>query len=161
MGSNELSRNSLIKTISEKLTELSHAELIHAKHVLNSLSNVNNDSMHYLGRFLGIEHCEDRTTIQLGIQHKNTYGVVQGGVVLTLADVSIGHHILHKLSENEQVYTLELKVNFIKKGTGRILSGQPHIYHWGKSTVVAACKIFDQEDDLIALAQGTFYIQRK
>ncbi|MDI2587535.1 PaaI family thioesterase [Psychrobacillus sp. NEAU-3TGS] len=116
--------------------------------------------MHFLGRFLGIEQKEDGTTeMNLGIQNENTYGVAQGGSIYTLADVAIGFQILKTLEEGEKVFTLELKVNFIKKGQGARLIAIPSILYQGKTTVVSECDVKDDAGNLIAKALGTFYLQ--
>ena len=57
----------------------------------------------------------------LGPHNLNTYGVAQGGALYTLADVSIGFLILSDVSEGQKVLTLEMKMNFIKKGAGAYL----------------------------------------
>ena len=96
----------------------------------------------------------------LGPHNVNTYGVAQGGSLYTLADVAIGFMILKRLEDDQKVFTLEMKMNFIKKGAGAYLTATPTILRWGKTTVVAECTIEDSEGELVAKALGTFYVAR-
>ncbi|SER68568.1 PaaI family thioesterase [Psychrobacillus sp. OK032] len=163
----ESNKNEQLNYIQNTLKSLSSSELDQVSYLLSlyQASSTNEQTteipMHFLGRFLGIQQNEDGTTeMKLGIQNENTYGVAQGGSIYTLADVAIGFKILKSLQEGEKVFTLELKVNFIKKGQGARLLANPTILYQGKNTVVSECDITDEKGSLIAKALGTFYIVR-
>jgi uncharacterized protein (TIGR00369 family) len=94
----------------------------------------------------------------LGAFNANTYGVAQGGAVYTLADVAIGYAILKRLNRNQKVFTIEMKMNFIKKGKGSKLHAKTEIIHWGRKTLVTQCQIHDDTGDIIAQSLGTFFI---
>ncbi|NME06982.1 PaaI family thioesterase [Psychrobacillus sp. BL-248-WT-3] len=167
MEENYKNKNELIQSIQTNLQSLSSIELNQISYLLSLYQTPfeNRDTtdipMHFLGRFLGITQNSDGTTkMELGIQNENTYGVAQGGAIYTLCDVAIGFSILSNLKENEKVFTLELKVNFIKKGQGAYLLASPSILYQGKSTVVSECNITDENGDLVAKGLGTFYIVR-
>ena len=51
----------------------------------------------------------------LSKQNVNTYGVTQGGSIYTLADVTIEFMNLNQPIEGQNVFTLEMKVDFIKR----------------------------------------------
>ncbi|MFJ5769017.1 PaaI family thioesterase [Psychrobacillus sp. NPDC093180] len=164
MESNKIEQ---INMIQDKLKNLNDDELNQISYLLSLYQASSTEQaetkipMHFLGRFLGIEQKDDGTTeMKLGIQNENTYGVAQGGSIYTLADVAIGFQILKSLEEGEKVFTLELKVNFIKKGQGARLIAIPSILYQGKTTVVSECDIKDDTGILIAKALGTFYIVR-
>ncbi|MGW6300711.1 PaaI family thioesterase [Peribacillus butanolivorans] len=72
----------------------------------------------------------------LGDFNTNTFGVTQGGAIYTLADVVIGYRILDQLKEKQKGFTLEMKMNFIKKGKGEKLAAKTEVIHWGRKTVV-------------------------
>jgi len=159
--------NEQIDLIQKKLKTLNSNELSQISYLLSlyqesSLErSVTEIPMHFIGRFLGIKQNEDGTTkMNLGIQNENTYGVAQGGAIYTLADVAIGFNILKNLEPGEKVFTLELKINFIKKGYGLYLIATPTILYQGKNTVVSECSITDDKGKLVAKALGTFYIAR-
>ncbi|MGO4886522.1 PaaI family thioesterase [Anaerobacillus sp. MEB173] len=136
-------------------------ELQQVLHVLESLRSAKEDGgLHYLGQFLGIERIveENHVYMHLGLQNANTYGVAQGGALYTLADVAIGYKVIDTLSEGQKVFTLELKINYIKKGSGAKLIAKPKILHLGGKTIVGECSIEDESGSLIAQALGTFII---
>ena len=160
-------KNEILKTIETNLQSMSSTELQQISHILSLYQvsskneHTNEIPMHFLGRFLGITQNSDGTTkMELGIQNENTYGVAQGGAIYTLCDVAIGFNILKNVKENEKVFTLELKVNFIKKGQGSFLLASPSILYQGRSTVAAECEITDENGDLVAKGLGTFYIAK-
>ncbi|MEI4768735.1 PaaI family thioesterase [Psychrobacillus sp. FJAT-51614] len=168
MEEKDMNRNEIIQSIQTNLQTLSSNELTQISYLLSlyqaSYTNVNTNDipMHLLGRFLGITQNSDGTTeMKLGIQNENTYGVAQGGSIYTLCDVAIGFSILKNLKEEEKVFTLELKINFIKKGQGSYLLASPSILYQGKNTVVTECSITDDNGNLVAKGLGTFYIVRE
>ena len=161
-------KTEILKTIETNLKSLSSMELNQISYLLSlyQVSSQNKHTkdipMHFLGRFLGITQNSDGTTkMELGIQNENTYGVAQGGAIYTLCDVAIGFNILKNVKENEKVFTLELKVNFIKKGKGSYLLASPSILYQGRSTIAAECEINDENGDLVAKGLGTFFIARE
>lgn len=94
----------------------------------------------------------------LGDFNTNTFGVTQGGAIYSLADVAIGYRILDQLKEKQKVFTLEMKINFIKKGKGAKLAAKTELFHWGRQTVVIQCQILDENGEIVAHSLGTFYI---
>lgn len=148
-----------VADISMELEDLSNEELNQIAHVIRALKE-SKKGLHYTGRLLGIG-IEDNgeMSMTLGMQNANTYNVAQGGALYTLADVSIGYYIMTKIPKDSQVYTLELKMNYIKPGKGKKLYAKPSIVHLGKSTVVSECKILDDQSKLVAIALGTFFLK--
>lgn len=144
----------------EQLDNLSPSELDEVNYFLSSYKkSTTNVPMHFFGRLVGLRQMAgNQVEMSLGIQNVNTYGVAQGGSIYTLADVTIGFLILNQLAEGQKVFTLEMKVNFIRKGTGKRLVATPFILRRGGTTVVAECMIEDDEGNLVAKALGTFYI---
>ena len=147
--------------ITTKLEQLSETELDHAEKFLDALFTEEEKPFnHYLGKFLEIDRGADSFKMKLGKQTENTYGVAQGGAVFSLADIAIGFHLIERLPEEVNVFTLELKMNFIKAGTGTYLRAEPSILHLGGTTAVTECEIFNDKDELVAKAFGTFYLKR-
>ncbi|MCG7344083.1 PaaI family thioesterase [Sporosarcina sp. ACRSL] len=151
--------------IASKLDGLSLKQLEEVDYLLSTYKELieapqrDKAPMHLYGRLTGLKKLEeDQVEMTLGPHNVNTYGVAQGGSLYTLADVAIGFMILRRLSEDQKVFTLEMKMNFIKKGAGAQLIAIPTIIRWGKTTIVAECTIEDSEGDIVAKALGTFYI---
>ncbi len=147
--------------ITEKLGKLSETELDHAEKFLDALFTQERKPFdHYLGKFLEIDQSGTCFKMRLGVQTENTYGVAQGGAVFSLADIAIGFHLIEKLPKDVKVFTLELKMNFIKGGKGDYLLAKPKILHLGNTTAVTECEITDDQGELVAKAFGTFYLKR-
>ncbi|GLB60597.1 hypothetical protein NCCP133_27290 [Cytobacillus sp. NCCP-133] len=145
--------------ILRELETLSSEELNQVSHVIRALKGPKKE-LHYTGRLLGIGFEENgEMSMKLGMQNANTYDVAQGGALYTLADVSIGFHIMTKIPKESQVYTLEMKMNYISPGKGKKLYAKPAIIHLGKSTVVSECRIIDEKDHTVAIALGTFFLK--
>ncbi|MBO8172242.1 MAG: PaaI family thioesterase [Bacillaceae bacterium] len=157
----EQDREALLKHLHDEMKALSKEELAQIQHVIGSLKKNKEETLHYLGHFLGIDIRPDGDVfMHLGMHNSNTYGNAQGGALYTLADVAIGYRILDGLEAGEKVYTLEMKVNYLKPGQGNRLRARPEIVHQGRKTVVGQCRIEDEQGDLVAQALGTFYIVR-
>ncbi|RBP90611.1 acyl-CoA thioesterase [Cytobacillus firmus] len=147
--------------ILKKIENFSSEELNQVFHVITALKGSKKE-LHYTGRLLGIGFEENgEMSMELGMQNANTYDVAQGGALYTLADVSIGFHIMNQIPLDSQVYTLELKMNYIKPGKGKKLYAKPEIVHLGRSTVVSECKILDEKGQAVAIALGTFFLKHK
>ena len=154
-------RQHLLRELAEQLQNMDCEQLQTVQHAVDALTASARGGLHYFGRFLGIDWSEDgEAFMRLGPHNANTYGVAQGGALFTLADIAIGYKILQEILSEEKVYTLELKMNYIKKGVGNKLTAKPNILHKGRKTVAADCRIEDEAGELVAYAVGTFYLTR-
>lgn len=89
-------------------------------------------------------------------EHTNLYGIIHGGVLLTLADTACGAACLVL---NKKVVTLDLGMDFMHSvplttkiiATGRVL-------HDGRHTMACESEIKDEDGKLFAKAHGTFYV---
>jgi uncharacterized protein (TIGR00369 family) len=149
----------LKQDINEELDRCSVDELECIQRVIQTVKRSEKGGLHSLGRFLGINLTDiDRISMDLGIQNANKYGVAQGGAIYTLADVALGYKIISEVEDKRKVLTIELKVNYMKQGKGTRLYAEPIILHQGKNTVVGQCMVVDDQNDLIAVALGTFFV---
>ncbi len=153
------------KSIAERLDRFSFKQLEEVEYLLSTYEKTETTGrngelpMHFYGRLTGLKRLDtDQVEMGLGIQNLNTYGVAQGGALYTLADVTIGFMVLDRLAEGQKVLTLEMKVNFIKKGSGARLIATPVVLSWGKTIVVAECAITDEAGEIVAKAFGTFFV---
>ncbi|UOQ94885.1 PaaI family thioesterase [Halobacillus shinanisalinarum] len=155
----EEEKKSMINRVRKKLPHYSLEELSHVEDVLDSLQASKSSELYYFAKFLGIDWTDGRAAMRLDLQHANTYGVAQGGTVYTLADFAMGYKVLSGVSEDKQVYTLEMKMNYISPGKGEQLIAVPELLHVGNRTAVLTCEVKDENSNLIAHAQGTFYMR--
>ncbi|WP_134702957.1 PaaI family thioesterase [Ammoniphilus sp. YIM 78166] len=158
-----LKRERIIENIIQQLQDLEQDQLETVQQAILSISPQNPSRLHSLGKLLGFSWNEDKEEMimELGPFNANIYGVAQGGALYTFADVAIGFKILNQLKEKQKVFTLEMKMNFIKKGSGSKLIAQTEILHWGRKTIIGQCRIFDESKDIIAQSLGTFYLEEE
>lgn len=149
--------------LAEELRRLNGEELGLVRHTLRAIRKSRIKDLHFYGHFLGVELPEKDAAVPeskmyLGPHNANYFGVAQGGALYSFADVTIGYLILSKLEPGKRLVTLELKMNYVKPGTGSVLRCVPDILHWGRRTVVAECRIRNEQDQLVATALGTFMV---
>lgn len=86
---------------------------------------------------------------------KQHMGIAHGGVIATLADMAltfVGGSMLGP------VITSELKINYLRPGTGERLVARGEVVGHGRRQAVTRCEVFavvDGEEKLCAAAQGT------
>jgi len=88
----------------------------------------------------------------------NPLGIVHGGITATLADSTMGAVIFKRLPKGKHCITTEMKINYISPGVGEQLICRAKVVHIGNTLCVAECKIVNEKEKLIAIANGTFYI---
>ena len=89
-------------------------------------------------------------------EHTNLYGIIHGGVLMTLADTAAGAACL---ALNKKVVTIDLGMEFMHSvplttriiATGRVL-------HDGRRTMTCESEIRDADGKLYAKGHGTFYV---
>ncbi|WP_017727172.1 PaaI family thioesterase [Halalkalibacterium ligniniphilum] len=88
----------------------------------------------------------------------NPLNMVHGGITATLLDTAMGSMINRKLDRSLAAVTAEMKVNYLKPGVGTELRCIATVVHEGKHLHVAEAKVFDDKEQLVAMATGTFFI---
>ncbi|HUJ75819.1 MAG TPA: PaaI family thioesterase [bacterium] len=78
-------------------------------------------------------------------------GVVQGGILTTLADSCIAHATMAALvDEAKYATTIELKINFIRPAHAVLFTAEAWLVHLGRRTAVGEAEIKDERGRLIA-----------
>lgn len=117
--------------------------------------------------FLGVtchawrkDHCEFELAIRPELL--NRQGILQGGVVSTLLDAACGYAGLYSPSMQPPLhgYTVSLALNFLKKGSGTLLSARGHVEQQGGSIFFARGEAWVDDRILVATAQGSFKMLR-
>lgn len=99
------------------------------------------------------DNCQIKLTIT---EHSlNPYGIVHGGLTFALGDTAMG--VLCK-GYGKNVVTLDSNINYLKPGKGSYLIAIPKLIKMGKTTCVLSTNVFDENNDLIAIMYGTYYI---
>lgn len=99
-----------------------------------------------------------RAVFSLDVKHNrsNMFGIVHGGVLMTLADVGMGAACF---SCNKKVVTLEANMSFLRSApVGKHLIATGSVLHNGNRTLSCECDITDDEGRLCARGRGTFFV---
>ena len=102
---------------------------------------------------------EGRAAVSLKaeVRHLNPSGTVHGGVISTLIDASMAEALNTMTKEDEQPFTIQITVNYMKPGKPGTLTSSAQVRKGGERiTIVEAEVLQEDEDEVIALATGTY-----
>ncbi len=95
--------------------------------------------------------------IQAEQQHLNPSGTVHGGLISTLIDVSMAEALNTITEEDEQPFTIQITVNYMKPGKVGTLTSTAQVRKGGERITIVEAEVVQEEDDeVIALATGTY-----
>jgi acyl-CoA thioesterase len=103
-------------------------------------------------------HC--RCTLTVADYHRNSTGMVHGGVLFTLADTSMGAALYPMLDSTEICATIEIKINYFKPVTDGTLVCTSEIINRGKTVANLEACVYAGEV-LVAKANGSFSIFKR
>jgi uncharacterized protein (TIGR00369 family) len=96
-------------------------------------------------------------TIQAEQRHLNPSGTVHGGLISTLIDVSMAEALNTITEEDEQPFTIQITVNYMKPGKVGTLTSTAQVRKGGERITIVEAEVVQEEDDeVIALATGTY-----
>lgn len=103
---------------------------------------------------------EARLSLNLERHHRNFFGIVHGGVILTLLDQTCGVALRSAGPEGaaQGSVTIDLQTVFIAAAKGDRLIGIGTCLRRGKSVAQCAARVEDADGALVATANGTFKI---
>ncbi len=101
---------------------------------------------------------DDSISIMLKIKHRHTnlYGIAHGGVLMSIADATMGAACLNL---NKRVVTLDFNMNLLKAvpETDEI-TARAQVLHNGGKTIVVECTIEDGAGHLCCKARSTMFV---
>ena len=98
-----------------------------------------------------------KCTLTVADYHRNSNGVVHGGVLFTLADTGMGAALYPTLDVIEICATIEIKINYFKPVASGDIVCTSEIINRGKMVAnLEACVYADEV--LVAKANGSFFI---
>ena len=112
-------------------------------------------------RFVKMEKGFSRTEINITGSHLNPYESLHGGVVYSLADTGMGGALSTCLEDDERCSTIEIKINYFKSTRSGGLICDTRVIQKGKNIAFLESSVKDNDDRLMAMASGTFYIFKK
>ena len=111
---------------------------------------------------LAIEKLENgycKSNLEIKDSFLNGHKFVHGGVIYSIADISMGVAVYSTLKKDEETATIEIKINYLKPADTKILICDAKVIQKGKNIAVLEAEI-KCDDNLIVIAQGTFSIYK-
>jgi uncharacterized protein (TIGR00369 family) len=96
--------------------------------------------------------------VETGASHANSFGLVHGGVTLTLLDSCLGAAARFAEPEAENVMTVSLSVSFVGPARGRI-TGEGRLVRRAGELVFCEGEARSEDGSLAARAQGVFKLR--
>lgn len=88
-------------------------------------------------------------------------GIMQGGLIVALADEAIAHAIMTKLEPDEGLTTIELKSNFLAGIAEGELLAEATVFKKGRNLIIGDCLVTNGEGKNICRVSATFMLLRK
>ncbi len=88
-------------------------------------------------------------------------GYFHGGVISTLCDMACGYAAYSLVRQGEQIFTVELKVSYLRKGIGDKLVAKGNVLKAGNNFHFCEAEIFAEKDGerkLVAKATSTMAV---
>ena len=102
-----------------------------------------------------------RFDLTIRADHMNPHGIVHGGVVYSLVDYAMGGALTSRLEPGERCATLEVKINYLAPVSGGELTAHAEVVSRTRRIGVLEARVSSDTGLLVALATGSFYIQRR
>ncbi|ARU03513.1 thioesterase [Comamonas serinivorans] len=96
-----------------------------------------------------------RLVLPINPQLFNNFGVVHGGVLMSMLDSTMTAAALSRFEFERLVVTVDLQTQFVKSGRG-VLTGHGKVVGGGKSLAFCEGRIEDEQGDLVAKASAVF-----
>ena len=87
--------------------------------------------------------------------------IMQGGLIVALADEAIAHAIMSKLGPDEGLTTVELKSNFLAGVSSGELIATATVFKKGQSLIIGDCLVTDDKEKNICRVSATFLLLKK
>ncbi len=117
-------------------------------------------------QLLGIRALESvdgvgRSVMPVQKKHLQLAGVVQGGIIVALADHALHLAVSSTLSQDEFSVTVELKVNFIAPASDGELTAEGRVVSRGNRIVVGEMDVTDAQGAMVAKGMGTCMVRAR
>jgi len=115
---------------------------------------------------LGMELIEIKkgwAQVRLPIEEKltNAIGLVHGGAIFSVADSAVGMALVGMINRNENISTLEMKINYMKPVNGREIVAEARIIHRGSQSAIGDVEVRDEDRNLVSKGLATYAIFKK
>ena len=118
----------------------------------------NSPFIKYLGiKVIKIGKGYAKTSMDITKTHHNSIGIAHGGAIFTLVDATLG---VAALSHGFAVVTTNANISYLNPGINGPLVAEAKEINRSKKLGVYEVKVIDNENTIVAVAQGTMYIKR-
>ena len=102
-----------------------------------------------------------RSVISVDVEdiHLNGAGTLHGGVYASLIDNAMGLSVLALVGV--RTATIQMNVHFLGAVSGGRITCRSEVLHRTRRTATAEAKVYDAEDNLVALGTGAFRVFEK
>ena len=97
-------------------------------------------------------------TLKVRQEHKQPWGILHGGAVMTLADTVAGAGAYMNLARGQETVTVELKINLIGAVREGSIRAEAVPLHRGRTTSIWETRITDENGKLVAVALSTHLV---
>jgi uncharacterized protein (TIGR00369 family) len=110
--------------------------------------------------FTGAGHGWSEVTFAAGPNAMNLYGIVHGGVWLTLADAAMGGAITTVVDAGTAVITVQSEFRWLRAMRGETIRARAEVLRRGRSVSHVIVEFFDAEGALLGQGSGS-YVERR
>jgi uncharacterized protein (TIGR00369 family) len=103
--------------------------------------------------------CETRITLRPGFQQQ--HGFAHAGIIMTLADHTLGGAAATMVPADKDVITVDNKTTFLRPGTGTVLRCRAEVLRAGKRLAFAEATVWGERDGkeaIVARAASTLAV---
>ncbi|MFQ5612251.1 MAG: PaaI family thioesterase [Anaerolineae bacterium] len=91
----------------------------------------------------------------------NPHGGLHGGVAFTLADTGMGFAVFSLIEADERASTLDITIRYLKPARGERITAHCRVVRRGATIAVTQAQVVDDAGEVVALADGAFYISKE
>lgn len=102
------------------------------------------------------ENGKSRVNLPVKEEFLQHFGKVHGGILATHLDATMASAINSVLADDHFSVTAEMKVQFLRPASGKYLIGLGEVVKVGKRLAISKGEIYDEKDQMVAFATGTF-----
>ncbi len=84
--------------------------------------------------------------------------IMQGGLIVALADEAIAHAMMTQLKPEEDLTTIELKSNFLSSVAEGELMAEAHVFKKGRRLMIGDCLVKNEAGKSICRVSATFLL---
>ncbi|HNI71318.1 MAG TPA: PaaI family thioesterase [Marmoricola sp.] len=99
-----------------------------------------------------------RARVEVTPEHLNPHGAVHGAVLFALVDTAMGAATLSVLASDQWCASIEVQLRFVRPVFSGQLMARARVISAGKRIVHLSAEVRDDDDELVALATGSFAV---